>query len=50
MDELRLRRMTWREILALDDPPDSEFAHGDPNNHAADREQSRYERDMTKDW
>jgi hypothetical protein len=36
VDELRLRRMTWREILALDDPPDSESA--------------RWERDATRDW
>ena len=50
MDELRLRRMTWREILALDDPPDSEYAHGDLDDRRADREQSRWEHDATKEW
>ena len=42
--------MTWREVLALDDPPDSEFAVGDLDDRLADQEQSRYERDRTKDW
>jgi hypothetical protein len=42
--------MTWRDVLALDDPPDSESACGDRNDDLADREQSRWERDATKDW
>jgi hypothetical protein len=50
MDGLRLRRMTWREVLALDDPPDSESARGDLDDRAADQEQSRWERDQTKEW
>jgi hypothetical protein len=50
MDELWLRRMTWREVLALDDPPDSESVRGDLDDRAADQEQSRWERDLTKEW
>lgn len=45
--------MTWREVLALDnvaDGPDREERNVDPGGHLADREQSRYERDLTKDW
>jgi|1185.fasta_scaffold814491_2 hypothetical protein len=50
MDELRLRRMDWYDVLALDDPPDSESVRGDLDDRAADQEQSRWERDATKDW
>jgi len=43
--------MTPDEVLALDgNPPDSEFAHGDLDDRRADQEQSRWERDVTKEW
>lgn len=46
--ERQWQPMTMAEVLALtSDEPDG---LNDPDDQAADREQSRYERDLTREW